>query len=75
MSEIRHSPLQPSWTCSACAEQWPCETRRAAFLADFEGRRSQLRALLGCFLIDAAADLVVPIEDLHTRFVSWSYRR
>ena len=69
MSEVRHSPLQPSWTCVAC------QTRREAFLADCEGRRSLLRATLGAFLISAAEDLTEPIEQLHTRFVAWSYRR
>ena len=75
MSDARHSPIQPSWTCSACGQPWPCPDRRASFLADFEGRRSQLRAVLGMFLIDATEDLAEPIEQLHLRFVAWAYRR
>ncbi len=74
MSGIRHRPLTPSWACSACGEPWPCAPRRAAFLADFEGRRMQLRGVLALFLIDATEDLAEPIEQLHTRFVAWAYR-
>lgn len=75
MSDVRHSPLQPSWKCVACSQPWPCRVRRETFLADYEGRRSQLRATLGAFLISASEDLTEPIEQLHTRFVAWSYRR
>lgn len=75
MSDTRHRPTRPAWICTGCGQDWPCVERKIVFLQDFQGRRSQLRATLGAFLIDAAEDLVEPIEQLHTRFVSWSYRR
>ena len=76
MSETRHKPLTPSWGCSACGDPWPCRERKIKFLEDYQGRRSQLRATLGTWLISATEDLskIHTLETLHERFVSWAYR-
>ncbi|MGI5182227.1 flavin reductase [Dactylosporangium sp. CA-152071] len=75
MSDTRHRPARPTWTCSGCGQPWPCPERRRIFLEDFQGRRMQLRGVLALFLIDATEDLADPVEQLHERFVSWAYRR
>jgi hypothetical protein len=75
MSEVRHTPARPSWECVACGEPWPCRTRRVAFLADHQGRRHHLRAVLALWMYEAAEELQVSAGDLHERFIGWSLHR
>lgn len=80
MSEVRHTPVRPTWVCVACGDPWPCKTRRAKFLADFAGRRLELRMTLGCWFSDALGDLADPradnsrevLQGLHARFFGWA---
>jgi len=75
---VRHNPNDPTWECKACGDPWPCATRRAKFLADYVGRRSELRMVISNFFADARVDLADPTMDLraqyallHTRFFAW----
>lgn len=75
MSSTSHRPLESTtWDCATCAEPWPCAERRAAFLADYEGCRHELRAILAMFMYSAAETLDVSARTLHERFVAWSIR-
>lgn len=72
-----HRPTPGTWDCDTCAEPWPCTERREKFLADYEGRAQELRALMAMFFIDAAEDMgdsVPELKELHDRFVTWSYK-
>lgn len=72
---MRHRPVQPTWDCSDCGEPWPCAARREKFLADYVGRRHELRMVLGSWFADALADRPVTKEELYTRFFSWASPR
>lgn len=76
MSDAKHRPLElTTWDCSTCGEPWPCAERRAAFLADYDGCRHELRAILAMFMFSAADTLDVSARTLHDRFVGWSLHR
>ncbi len=72
-SRPRHTYTRPKWICEVCDEPWPCAERRAAFLQKYAGRKSDLRALLGAFQMDAARDLGKPVGAMQERFVDWTY--
>ncbi|MFF5172470.1 flavin reductase [Micromonospora sp. NPDC000089] len=65
-----HVPVRPSWACAACAEDWPCDVRRAELAA--EPRTSVMVFLAGHFG-EAVGDLpAVPVGELYRRFLGGS---
>ena len=67
-----HRYTLPSWDCEACGQPWPCVERKAKFLHDYEGQPGELRLVMSLFFIDATEDLTESVEEVHTRFVSWT---
>jgi hypothetical protein len=70
----RHPLLRPSWTCGDDGEPWPCLARRDQFLSDYARDRQKLYNLMWAFYIEASGEAVVPIVELHTRFIAWTIR-
>jgi hypothetical protein len=67
-----HNPVRPSWTCGGCVAAWPCQTRRAELLAEYDGATTSLALYLGVCLVDAAGDLPHALAgELYTRFLGW----
>lgn len=75
---VTHIRLRPGWTCSECGDPWPCLPSRTVLLAEFAGRRAQLRMLLGAYFADALRDFAeagdFDREALHARFFDWTGR-
>jgi hypothetical protein len=63
----RHPLLRPSWTCGDDGEPWPCLERRDQF-------RRAYAAVMWSFYMTATEDLVVPVVELHERFIAWTIR-
>ncbi|GGJ74142.1 hypothetical protein GCM10010123_00100 [Pilimelia anulata] len=65
-----HHALRPRWTCGACADPWPCPTRRRQLAAEYAGARVSLMLYLtGCF-VAACEDLPhATVGDLYRRFL------
>jgi hypothetical protein len=67
-----HSPARPAWTCTVCADTWPCATRQRELLGEFDGARVSLTLYLAELFLDACADLpAAPAGALHQRFLGW----
>lgn len=70
-----HVPIRPGWTCAGCGRNWPCHTRRAQLLAEFDRATVSLGLLMGAHFAQAAQDLpVAPAGELYTRFLGWVRR-
>jgi len=66
---VYHLAKRPAWTCTVCGDPYPCETRRAQLVADFEGAHFQFTLFMSMDFIAAAGELPgVPAKELHTRF-------
>jgi hypothetical protein len=58
--------------CAGCGRNWPCHTRRAQLLAEFDGAPVSLGLLMGAQFAQAAHDLPVePAGALYARFLGW----
>ena len=67
-----HLPMPPTWTCSGCAQDWPCATKQSQLLAEFGGLRPALGIYLGSCLSAALYDLPwANRQDLQHRFMGW----
>jgi hypothetical protein len=67
-----HQPVRPTWTCASCGREWPCSTRRAQLLAEYEGAVTSLGLAMSAYLQEAARDLPTAYAgDLHHRFLGW----
>ena len=66
-----HVPSRPEWTCLDCRELWPCPTRRAQILVDFERAPESLRVYMTHYLEEAMCDLPSHL-DLRGRFLRWT---
>lgn len=67
-----HGPLRPAWTCIGCGQPWPCHTRRAELLAEFDSAPVTLALVLAGYLVEACEDLPYePAGPLYDRFVGW----
>ncbi|GAB3161056.1 hypothetical protein GCM10027290_67750 [Micromonospora sonneratiae] len=67
-----HNPTRPYWTCAACADPWPCHTRRRELRAEYDGALISLSVCLAGFFVEASIDLdYVPAGWLHNRFLGW----
>jgi hypothetical protein len=71
-----HLPARPAWTCVVCGDDYPCATRRAQLLADFDGAAVQLAVFMSLEYLQAATDLsTVAAQVLHARFFWYRYRQ
>jgi hypothetical protein len=71
-----HVPVRPTWTCAGCSSAWPCDTRRAELLAEYDRAPVSLSLFLAACLVDAARDLpYASAGDLYGRFVGWMWQR
>jgi hypothetical protein len=67
-----HQPVRPIWTCTSCGLEWPCPSRRAQLLAEYEGAVISLGLAMSAYLQDAAQDLPTAYAgDLYGRFLGW----
>nr|WP_240940792.1 flavin reductase [Planosporangium flavigriseum] len=67
-----HIPIRPAWICAGCSQEWPCHTRRAQFLAEFERATVSLGLLMGSHLVQASQDLpAARAGELYVRFLGW----
>lgn len=69
-----HVPRQPSWTCAACGDEWPCEYARADLVAESSAGRTPVLVYLAICLADAVGDLSPGglSPGLYDRFVGWA---
>jgi hypothetical protein len=71
-----HIPIRPHWLCAGCNEPWPCPTKRAQFLAEYDGAHVSLSLLMSLYFVDAAADIpAIPCAEAYKRFLGWMPRR
>lgn len=66
-----HLPLQPSWTCANCAEEWPCEAAKKKLL-DESDSPTQLAMLMWRYLDDYLKDQGERMKGSFERFLSWT---
>jgi hypothetical protein len=68
-----HVPDQPSWACSSCGKDWPCDPARERLTHDHRDDPVALSVWMGAQLGLAALEMerVTP-EELYTRFVAWT---
>ncbi|MER7333965.1 MULTISPECIES: hypothetical protein [unclassified Micromonospora] len=67
-----HSPMAPTWTCSGCAQDWPCVTQQQQLRQEFHGSAAALGLYLGSCFAAAIHDLpTVPQDQLRRRFLDW----
>jgi hypothetical protein len=67
-----HLPARPAWTCVVCGDDYPCATRRAQLLADFDGAPVQLAVFMSRDYLDATTELPAA-KNLHVRFFWYRY--
>lgn len=67
-----HNPVRPGWLCGGCGHAWPCRTRKAQLLAEYDGARASLVVLMRAYFCDAAQEVTgARADDLHARFLGW----
>jgi len=67
-----HAPSRPDWSCIACAEPWPCLTRKLQLRELFPDNRSGLVGYLTPYLADANVELgQLSTIEVTERFVGW----
>jgi hypothetical protein len=67
-----HNPVRPSWTCSGCADPWPCHNRRLELLAQFDGALTVLALNMYVQFLVAADDMPdAPCGPIVNRFTGW----
>jgi hypothetical protein len=73
-----HNAIRPGWSCGGCGQPWPCHTRRAQLIAEFDAAPVSLALLMSTYFCEAAQELAdIPAGTLHARFLGWlrPYRR
>ncbi|MEJ3742977.1 flavin reductase [Actinomycetes bacterium KLBMP 9797] len=73
MDTGEHTPVRPSWTCTACEEDWPCVPAREKLCAEYGDQKVNLAVYMATQLGHAAADLTeaTPTQ-LYERFIAWT---
>lgn len=72
MAEPEHVPDKPSWTCRACAGDWPCPPARTTLTKEYAETIPALGIYLSLCLHEAARDLPhADPADLYHRFLAW----
>lgn len=67
-----HHPIRGTWACTGCMSAWPCPTRQAQLLAEYDGAPVSLALLMGAAMVEAAGELVdIPAGALHRQFLGW----
>lgn len=70
-----HAPARPEWSCLACAEPWPCRTRRGQLRELFQDNLPALVSYLIKYLTEAVAELDhLGTAEIMERFVGWCAR-
>jgi hypothetical protein len=69
-----HRPLQPSWTCANCGEQWPCQPAKDRLIAESDSA-TQLAITMWRYLEDYLLDDVSRMKDSFERFLGWTRKR
>lgn len=64
-----HWPQRPGWTCSACAEDWPCTALCGHLLATLD--RADISRTMGTYYDNAVRELDVDPAVVHQRFFAW----
>lgn len=70
--EPDHPPLRPSWKCSTCGEEWPCEPARSRLWIETRGGTA-LAILMWNYLEDFCRDSAPgPVGEAFDRFMRWT---
>lgn len=73
MSDFRHRPRRPGWSCEADGSEWPCHAARKVLTGSFVGDEDGLSRHMSWLQLTAARDLgVVDPARLYQRFVRWT---
>jgi hypothetical protein len=70
-----HRPERPVWRCTACGDDWPCETRRAELRHESGGQVVSLALMMAMYFVEAFQyhPKVSPAQ-FHERFLGWIHR-
>lgn len=67
-----HIPIKPGWICAGCGRDYPCRTRQAQLLAEYDQAPMSLALLMGADFAEAANDMPDLLAgELHARFLGW----
>lgn len=67
-----HVPMRPHWQCVICEVPWPCHTKQAQLLAEYDGTLVSLSLLMSMYFVDAATDLrTVSCAQAYVQFFGW----
>ncbi|MEV4760214.1 hypothetical protein AB0J86_34645 [Micromonospora sp. NPDC049559] len=67
-----HAPSRPDWSCTACADAWPCNTRKLQLRDLFQDNTAGLVNYLAQYLTDANLELGhLSSVEVSERFVDW----
>ncbi|MFC0526201.1 flavin reductase [Phytohabitans kaempferiae] len=73
MAAGEHTPTRPSWTCSDCGEDWPCDKARGQLGQEYGEHRVNLAVYMATQLGHAAGELSgVSTTELYQRFIAWT---
>jgi hypothetical protein len=68
-----HTAVRPAWTCSACAQEWPCSSARDELAEEYGNRRVNLAVYMAIQLGHAAGELTATTPtQLYERFIAWT---
>ncbi|GAA4463794.1 flavin reductase [Phytohabitans houttuyneae] len=73
MADGEHTPTRPSWTCSVCGVDWPCDKARDQLCQVYGEQRVNLAVYMATQLGHAAGELSgASTNDLYQRFIAWT---
>jgi hypothetical protein len=75
VGNTEHFHTRPRWTCSVCAQAWPCDSAKVNLLAEYRAFPSLLKVYLSAQMYDALEDLTAEggtPPNLYERFLSWT---
>lgn len=73
MADGEHTPTRPSWKCSACGADWPCEEARDQLYEEYGAQRVNLAVYMATQLGHAAGELAgASTTELYQRFIAWT---
>lgn len=73
MADGEHTPTRPSWMCSTCGVNWPCDEARDKLYKEYGEQRVNLAVYMATQLGHAAGELAgVSTTELYQRFIAWT---
>ncbi|MGN9908231.1 hypothetical protein ACTMTJ_11875 [Phytohabitans sp. LJ34] len=73
MADGEHTPTRPSWKCSSCGSDWPCDDARDQLYKEYGEQRVNLAVYMATQLGHAAGELPgVSTTELYQRFIAWT---